>query len=426
VNNPSGRPVPRHTTAAPASSAPACAPGARATASSAGGPVDRHLLLLVLVLGVLGTVALGVTAPPASAEPARAGQDRSVVLGIEPATSAEVVAVSVAGGDTALVLDVRPGHDVMVLGYEREPFLHVQPDGTVQLDTASRSAAVDTDRAGLTPTPTARGTTAAATSAGGPEAAVWVTTGTGGHAVWHDHRVHWMAPSLDPAPDADGRIQDWTVELVVDGRSTVVRGELRREPDQQPWPFAVLAVLSALGLLAIGHRRPRRGLVITLAVASTAATITATVALLSRPPGATADIVALGLAAGMVATTVLAAAQGRRRPRLAWYAALAGTAAAAAYLTQFLPEWWRAVLVTAMPAGGERALVALIAGATLAAALQLLQAVEDSLAPPRPRGRRPLAKDEPGVWATVGDGPSTATPSTRSSVAVTLVGPADR
>lgn len=340
------------------------------------------------------TAALGLVvllAGPAAAEPARAGRDRAEVRSIEPASVEAAIDVSVAGGDASLVLDVVPGHEVTVLGYDREPYLRIQRDGTVLTNTTSRSAAVNGDRFG------AVDAGPATTSADPTAAATWIVTGSGGRAVWHDHRVHWMAPSVDPTVGADGHIQDWGVDLVVDGQKAAVRGELRREADVPAWPYLGLALVVAGGLLVGSHRRPLVGLVLAGGVSAAALVVVEVVAWASRPPGATADLVLLGLTAATVASVATAASQLRRRPRVTWYAGLAGAAAAVGALTQLVPEWWRPVLVTAMPAVAERSLVAVVAGAVAASALLLLQAVEAALVTPAAR---------PSVVVADGAGPA--------------------
>jgi hypothetical protein len=331
--------------------------------------------------------------PTGGAEPARAGRDRAVVLAVEPAAAEAIARVSVAGGDTGLVLDVAPGHEVTVLGYEGEPYLRVQRDGTTQVNTSSRSAAVNADRYGSTPSAPTSGS-----GTEGPEP-TWATIGTDGQVFWHDHRVHWMASTIDPTPDEDGHIQDWVVKLIVDGAPATVRGDLRREADAAAWPYALLALAVAGGFLVIGRRSPPRGLVVTQAAAAVAVVAITVVSSASRPPGASPDVVLIGLAAAITVSTIVAGSQVRHHPKRTWYAGPAGTALTVGFLTQVLPEWWRPILVTAMPAVAERVLLAIAAGAALAAALLLVQAVESALVapPPGPEGRA-------RVSARAGDG----------------------
>ena len=80
------------------------------------------------VVIVAGAVAISVLvwASAAAADPAKPSDDRSEVQSIEPPTDA--VSVEVVGGDGFLHLHVGRGHDVVVEGYEGEPWLHIAVD----------------------------------------------------------------------------------------------------------------------------------------------------------------------------------------------------------------------------------------------------------------------------------------------------------
>lgn len=198
------------------------------------GPTRRRLLRGVVV-ALIGLAAAPAT--PAFADPAGPTDYRSVVDGIEPATDA--VEVSVVGGDAFVRVDVRPGHEVLVLGYWDEPYARVGADGTVEVNSSSPSVLQNTSRYGVA-------TEDRADRDGEPR---WEPTGERGSFVWHDHRSHWMAPGK-AAVSEGGLVQRWELPLVVDGEEVTVRGSLYRHASPGGWwwlvPFAGAAVVLAI------------------------------------------------------------------------------------------------------------------------------------------------------------------------------------
>ena len=136
--------------------------------------------------------------------------------------------------DHGLSLTLRPGHVVVVLGYLGEPVIRLDGAG-VSVNAAS---------------PTARAMhlvdKAQAVEAAGPR---WRLQRGRHSVVWHDARVQGL-----PAGLAQGV---WRVPLVIDGRSGLLSGELRRFPDPPLllWLAALAAWLAAGSVPLIRHRR---------------------------------------------------------------------------------------------------------------------------------------------------------------------------
>ncbi|OWY59557.1 hypothetical protein B7486_73940, partial [cyanobacterium TDX16] len=143
--------------------------------------IRRVALALVLV-----SVGFVLVAGPAGADPAEPGEYRSQVTGMDP--EVDGVSLQVAGGDSFLELQVDPGVEVDVPGYEGEPYLRVLADGTVEENELSPSAFQNRDRYG-TEIP------AQADAEAEPR---WVEVASGGEYAWHDHRIHWMSPDAPP------------------------------------------------------------------------------------------------------------------------------------------------------------------------------------------------------------------------------------
>lgn len=162
------------------------------------------------------------------------------------------------GFDQNLQLTNRTGKPVLILGYEKEPYARVLPDGTVQENENSPARYLNSDRYGTsTPPPTA--------GAGKPVR--WRTLDRSGRFTWHDHRMHWMSNQPPPAVTDRAKrtkIFDYTVPLEVGDRPAAIHGTLwwvgRTGGAMPAWAIASLVAV-ALGAPAavFATRRRRRG-----------------------------------------------------------------------------------------------------------------------------------------------------------------------
>jgi len=169
---------------------------------------------------------------------------------IAAATSA--YAAVIYQSDHGLSLTIKPGHTVTVLGYLGEP--------AFRLDRAGLSVNV------ASPTAVAVGlaTRAQRIVAATPR---WRLQRGRRSAVWHDARVQGLPPGVD-----QGR---WSVPLIVDGRRTLLEGELRRLPPPSLWPWLgiLLCFLAGAAALAVRRRDLLRSGAIGFAVASAVASL---------------------------------------------------------------------------------------------------------------------------------------------------------
>ena len=174
-------------------------------------------------------------------------QPRDTVSVIESVTPAlpDGVDVDIVGSDT--FVRVRSvGHDVMITGYQNEPYMHIKTTGDVFVNDGSQTTLINGNRYGNvdtsnfveSPTP------------------VWRKIGTNGTAMWHDHRVHWMSPKR-PAPiDTLGTVVEWKVPFSVDGVATTMTGTLfLREKSSVLWWLAGFASLLCAVVLSVRRRR---------------------------------------------------------------------------------------------------------------------------------------------------------------------------
>jgi hypothetical protein len=282
---------------------------------------------------------------------------------------------------------VRPGHEVVVFGYQGEPYLRIDPDGGVFENQRSPAVAANADR---------YSTTAAPTSADASAEPDWSLVGTGGTFTWHDHRMHWMAEAV-PVPGGPGDLVfPWTVDLTVDGKPVAVGGELRRGEDSSPWPWFALAAGVAAIILVVGLRR-RAGATVAMvaAVAVTAIAVGLTIgeriALECWSCGRLLDLVPIVAAVIAVAVVVIARSSGTRLA-----AAAVALIALTGWLLVHIRVLTRPVVVSAWSAPVVRAAVAIALGLAVAglvsAAIEGRRVLDEYASRPpsqrRPRRRR--------------------------------------
>ena len=192
-------------------------------------------------------VALAVASLPgmAHADAAGPGNFQSRVLSVEPATA--TIHVSVEGGDSFLLLRVDEGTRVEVPGYQDEPFLRFEADGTVLENTVSYTALVSGSRY-VTATPT---------DTTGLEP-VWHEVAGDGSYAWHDHRIHWMSPNDPPGRAPGDVILRAQIPLLVDGATVTVTVESVWVPEPST-ATAWIGGLAGTGIAAAGlaFRRTR-------------------------------------------------------------------------------------------------------------------------------------------------------------------------
>jgi hypothetical protein len=208
--------------------------------------------LLGAAAAVLGGSAalLLVGAAPAAAHAVGTGATptnyRTVVLSVAPPVPGLTVRVLEAGNK--LELTDHSGQQVVVLGYDGEPYLRVGPFG---VEENERAPSTFLNRSAL---PLARQKVPPQADPAAPPR--WRRVASQPVAIWHDHRSHWSGQGAPPGVRAaPGREQvvvpSWQVPLRVGSRTVLVSGEIVWVPGPSPWPWVGLAaLLCAAGLLA--------------------------------------------------------------------------------------------------------------------------------------------------------------------------------
>lgn len=253
--------------------------------------VRAMLMFLVSVVGVPAHLASGDSVQPRNTE--------SVIESITPAPPAGV-RIDIVGFDTFMRVRA-DGHAVEIPGYEGEPYLRIDADGTVQVNDGSQTSVLNGDRYGdvdLTNfVPSAE--------------PVWRTIADNGVAMWHDHRSHWMSPKAPAPVDDTGKVQDFSIPIVIDDTKITVTGTmfLRDDASMWWWAWGVLAVV----VMVVLSLSARRVFVWTSLLTSVVVGVIGLVELLGLPSGARITPVLALFGAGAMFVVALGLWLGRRR-----------------------------------------------------------------------------------------------------------------
>ncbi len=314
----------------------------------------------VLALGVVLSGVGVVDASPAAADGAGPTRFESVIDDVQP--DLDEVEVSIVGGDAFLQVAADEGTEVSIGGYDGEPYLRIDADGSVWQNQRSPSVYLNATRdgsAGRFPQGVASGAA--------PE---WEQVGDGGVVAWHDHRIHWMLEE-DPTVGTDGLVQEWELPIVVDDTEVDVTGRLLLKGSVVPWAAGV-ALVAAVGALVAGRRVGGR--LVVLSVASASAVVVAVAAHAVNPPRSGASVVPLVLV-GVASLCVVAAWWTARRSErgLAQLALpLAAVAALLGWAVQRIGVLWMATVPSELPDWLDRGLTGAVLGAAAGTAIAVL------------------------------------------------------
>ena len=207
------------------------------------------LTALAVLMTLLGTPAVAFAAD---------ADVLSEIRGTRPATSG--LELDVAGGDKFLSLRNDTGKQVIVMGYEDEPYLRFLPNRVVEENTRSPSKYANEDRYALTPLPPQ------ANSEATPK---WRAVSRDGSYTWFDHRIHSMERGTPPQVKDESvrtKIFDWRVPMTVGSTQVAAIGTLEWVPQDDSGSStglfvalgaAAILALAAIALLVTRRRRPR-------------------------------------------------------------------------------------------------------------------------------------------------------------------------
>jgi hypothetical protein len=226
----------------------------------------RRLLRATGMTSGLVVALLFVTAAPAGAHG---------LGGLTPTnyeTQLQRVSPRVPGLDVEIVdlgtkvqLTNHTARDVLVLGYDDEPYLRVGPHGVYE---NVRSPATYLNRSTTI-------TGAPPKQADAQATPVWRKVSPGDTARWHDHRAHFMGTHDPPEVARDpGRrrvVDNFEIPMRTNGMSVTAHGQIIYVPPPSPWPWVVGAlVLAGLVFVLARTRSWRTVFAVTLALLAVA------------------------------------------------------------------------------------------------------------------------------------------------------------
>jgi hypothetical protein len=187
------------------------------------------------------------------------------IFGVRRTRKASVSKSAISG--TASRSATTPPIQVLVLGYQNEPYLRIGPHGVARND---RSPATFLNRTTLLPT----GPAPKSYDATAPPQ--WTQLSSSPVALWHDHRAHWMGlaepPVVQRDPGEPHVIDHWTIPLRIDGQPATLAGEVIWVPGPSAWPGIAGASVIAFLVVLLGRiRKHPRTLAVVLAVSAGAA-----------------------------------------------------------------------------------------------------------------------------------------------------------
>ena len=343
----------------------------------------------ILVVAVAATGLVVAIPAPATAHTVsgpRPTNYRTTLRSVTPQVPG--VQVRVVDLGNKLELTNRTATDLIVLGYDGEPYLRIGPRGVYE-NLRSAATYLNRTRAGTPPVPDIARTASAAT------APRWDRVSSGHTATWHDHRIHWMGTSPPPAaqldPGAFHRINArWVVPLRYNDRPVVITGRLDWVPGPSGWPWLpVIAALGAIGFVAAYRKRSGVAIaaVALLVAIDLAHTVTAEVARPGSDLAKTVQFVGDNFVSIVVWIAAVLTIKGLRRGDAVARYGLVLVGAMVALVTGLsdLSSLWKSQLEITGPLLLARAEVAVGLGLGLGVVAGALAALRQSA--PRPEGR---------------------------------------
>lgn len=258
--------------------------------------------LLTVVIGLAGLVASATPATAHSVDGISATNFQTRLLDVEPAV--EGLSMRIVESGSRFELSNTTAHEVLVLGYQDEPYLRVGPTGVFE-NRRSPAAYLNASR---------RAETSVPGSADPKAAPQWRKVSSDHVARWHDHRIHWMGAE-DPRSVRDDPdrvhvvIPEWKIQMRWNAKGVVASGDLRWVPGPSPVPWLALMPILFLAVAASG-------------LLSSASRVLAPIAAVVVVGDVVHAIGVAGVRAGPLVTKVAALLAGSFYSVLAWIAGI--------------------------------------------------------------------------------------------------------
>ncbi len=139
------------------------------------------------------------------------------------------------------------GRTVTVYGYYNEPYARIRANGVVEVNLHSPAYYLNQNFYADVTVP------AFATSGA---AAAWTVIDRANQFEWHDHRIHWMSPTVPPIVTDQARrtkVFAWQVPLRVGAQPATIDGQLYWVPEEGTrTPISAIVALVVIVLLGAG------------------------------------------------------------------------------------------------------------------------------------------------------------------------------
>lgn len=231
----------------------------------------RRAVQVCIVVLVAATTLLAAT-PVAMADAAGPTDYRTDIVSIEPASAP--ILVEMIGGDAFLSLEQLEPVEIIVLGYQAEPYLRFDPDGTVYENRRSPAVWLNQERYGDEEPP------AFASADARPE---WFEVATNGRYAWHDHRSHWMNTQPPPSAKAGDQVLEATVPIQIDGQTVTITVASFLLASPSPLP-SIVGALIGLGAAVLAWRASRTSQALVGLLGAGSAALLGSVAFNAVPP----------------------------------------------------------------------------------------------------------------------------------------------
>ena len=188
-----------------------------------------------------------VLTSPALAHPRGKGYARgfqSKILSVRPEVAG--LEIAVVDGDDRVRVSNKSGTELLVLGYDGEPYLRIGPDG-VHRNERSPAAYLNRDRFARVSVPLK------ADPGATPD---WRLVSPRPAWQWHDHRIQWMGAgppaAIRSAPRKRHAIFDWKVPARLGDKVLVISGRLGYVPPSKGGTSsAVVAAVMTTAIVAV-------------------------------------------------------------------------------------------------------------------------------------------------------------------------------
>lgn len=181
---------------------------------------------------------------------------RSEITSIRPAALGEGLEVSIVNFDDHVRLVNRTGKEVVIKGYDGEPYARIASDGAVYVNLNSPAYYLNEDRFADVEVP------ARADAKATPD---WKKVDDNGIFEWHDHRSHYMGtgtPSQVTDESKETKVFDYTIPIEVGGEPARINGTLTwvGTGSKAPViPFVILGLAIIAAIVFWLMRRRKRG-----------------------------------------------------------------------------------------------------------------------------------------------------------------------